>query len=585
MKRNKILSAVIAVMLAGVMLFGGTFAWQSISQTALNEVSAVMNPGGRLHDDFTDVTDEDSDLTRVYNKDVYVENFTELVNNGVQVYARVRLDEYMEMGPGAGLLNEDGTEKSDKNQAVSLVEGAELANKKTWTPHVFGEDDVFHQYWSWEFGGETVYMPTFNKNKDSLEADINGSFAENFEDYLSYAVGDTESLVALYDADNDPDGNEEKDELAEAGISAEDVINRKNPLDASWDKYVERVEETHTAKATLSAEIISLADWQAMVEADGGYDAAKHGGYWVYDEDGWAYWSAPIDPDSATGLLLSGISRTTKIINQDWYYAINVVAQFITGDDMGQDDNSGFYDVTEGKAPSAAALQLLDQIGVQVTKAEVNTADGLIAALEQGGIVTMTGDIDVAETLEIGGSTVLDLNGNTLYVTPEKTLWNEDAGAWSLISVKGEDTTLVIDGEGSIVARENDSYCVDVQDGAMVVINGGIYNGNISAVYVYEGEAVINGGTFLIQQTDPEQGYKYVLNCYDENYANGTANISVRGGTFYDFDPSSTVENTEPGHYLAEGYAVEKSDDGNTATYTVYTVVRDAAAESDAAGE
>ena len=48
-----------------------------------------------------------------------------------------------------------------------------------------------------------------------------------------------------------------------------------------------------------------------------------------------------------TGILLDGIQRTEEIINKDWYYAINVVAQFITADDMGQNNNTGFYDLDE----------------------------------------------------------------------------------------------------------------------------------------------------------------------------------------------------------------------------------------------
>ena len=103
--KKKVATTATALALAGLMLFGGTYAWQSISQTALNEASDVINPGGRLHDDFNGE-----------NKDVYVENFTSLANNGVQVFARVRLDEYMEIGTNAGGLTADGTEKAPDNQ-------------------------------------------------------------------------------------------------------------------------------------------------------------------------------------------------------------------------------------------------------------------------------------------------------------------------------------------------------------------------------------------------------------------------------------------------------------------------------------
>ena len=50
--KKKIAASVGAVGLAAVIALGGTFAWQSISQQALNETMATINPGGRLHDDF-----------------------------------------------------------------------------------------------------------------------------------------------------------------------------------------------------------------------------------------------------------------------------------------------------------------------------------------------------------------------------------------------------------------------------------------------------------------------------------------------------------------------------------------------------
>ena len=49
--KKKAATTVVAVATAAALLLGGTFAWQSISQTALNEASDVINPGGRLHND------------------------------------------------------------------------------------------------------------------------------------------------------------------------------------------------------------------------------------------------------------------------------------------------------------------------------------------------------------------------------------------------------------------------------------------------------------------------------------------------------------------------------------------------------
>lgn len=553
--KKKVATSVAAVGIAGAILFGGTFAWQSISQTALNEVSATVNPGGRLHDDFVDIT-HDSDgnadySTMTYNKDVYVENFTSLADNGVQVFARVRLDEYMELGVNAGGLSADGTEKAADNQASSLIPGAKLEDKSTWTTHIPGDDDVFHKYWNWDMEGKTTYMPTFNKNKDSLAADINGSFAESFADYTSYAVGTTEDGTAVYDADDNID----------------DEIGAIEGIDLSAYETAGNIStktETHIAKETLDGSVITMTQYIKMLaDNDTSNDT---GNFWVWDEaDGWAYWANPINPDTATGLLLDGISRTEEIINEDWYYGINVVAQFITGDDIGQDDGTGFYDPS-GSAPSDNALLLLNKIGVEVNF-EVDSVDDLNTALAHGGNITLTNDITVETNLVVKEDTVLDLNGYT--ISNKTAIWEntDSSDIWSLISASGSDTSLTIKG-GMLEALENDCYAVDIRDGATVVIEGGTFVGNIAAVYVHNGSLLINGGTFSIKQLNTIAGadpYDQIINAYDANYKNGDAKITVCGGTFVGLDPS----NSNDGNLVPYRYTVTSDDTKSPIEYTV----------------
>ena len=49
--KKKLLTSAVALGTAAVLALGGTFAWQSINQTALNEASDIVNPGGSLHND------------------------------------------------------------------------------------------------------------------------------------------------------------------------------------------------------------------------------------------------------------------------------------------------------------------------------------------------------------------------------------------------------------------------------------------------------------------------------------------------------------------------------------------------------
>ncbi len=68
------------------------------------------------------------------------------------------------------------------------------------------------------------------------------------------------------------------------------------------------------------------------------------GDYWVYDTNGWAYWASPVVPETATGLLLDEVDIVREPLD-DWYYAINVVSEIGTQDDIGsKEDGTGFYE-------------------------------------------------------------------------------------------------------------------------------------------------------------------------------------------------------------------------------------------------
>lgn len=338
-KTRKTVAAIIAATLAAIVILSGTFAWQSINQEAKNETAAATkNMGGRLHDDFDG-----------NNKDVYVENFTSPTENGVPIFARIRLDEYMELGADAG-TNKDAAHRN----ATSLVAGAKINDVSTWTTHIpkatgqegtcdNGNPNTFHDYWTWKMGGETVFMPTFNKNKDSLKADINGTYAglngNPYDDYVAYTEGETKKDNAIYDNDDND-------------IDDDNVITK---------------EETHTAKKTQSATVITMEDWKNA--------GRKSGKFWVYDVDGWAYWAEAIQPGEATGLLIDSITQDIEPI-EDWYYAINVVAQFATAGDWGEDDNTGFFDTTKGVNPTKDAMFLLNQAAGEAPKVTISEQNG-----------------------------------------------------------------------------------------------------------------------------------------------------------------------------------------------------------------
>lgn len=159
-------------------------------------------------------------------------------------------------------------------------------------------------------------------------------------------------------------------------------------------------------------------------------------------------------------------------------------------------------------------------------------------------VVKLTSDIVVAESTIVTKNITIDLNGHTISNTED--IWNEDLKIWSLISVQNGGILTLLDssdaGTGTLRAKKNDCFAVDVRDGGVLIVESGHYIGNISSVYVHSGTAYINGGYYEVQQTSNINGYGETINCYDANFKNGTAKVIISGGSFYNFNPTDAAE-------------------------------------------
>lgn len=201
----------------------------------------------------------------------------------------------------------------------------------------------------------------------------------------------------------------------------------------------------------------------------------------------------------------------------------------------------------------------------------VDSYDSLVEAINSasdGDTITLNGDIDVQRTLVVTKKLTLDLAGHKLYNT--KDLWDaptEKDNNWSLISVRGTGN-LTITGNGTLDAKKDDCYDVDVQDAdASVTIENGTFVGNIHTVYVEHGTAYIKGGSYSIQQKYPDaaKADEFVLNCLDEARQDYEAKIYVSGGSFEKFNPADCKAEGEGTNFCEEGYTTTQNGD----TYTV----------------
>ncbi len=186
----------------------------------------------------------------------------------------------------------------------------------------------------------------------------------------------------------------------------------------------------------------------------------------------------------------------------------------------------------------------------------ISTFAALKAAATAGGDVKLESAIDFTQAVTVDNNKTLTVDLNKQDVANATDLWDKTPDQWSLFSVR-RGSTLTLKGDGEVIAKANDCFTVDVQDGGHLVIEDGHFNGNVHAVYVYEGVAEIKGGTFEVQQkySDADKADEFVLNCYDANRKNGTAKIIVTGGTFIGFNPGDCKAEGNGTNFVAPGYA------------------------------
>lgn len=243
-------------------------------------------------------------------------------------------------------------------------------------------------------------------------------------------------------------------------------------------------------------------------------------------------------------------------------------------------------------AESTEPLDLWFEVRADQVRDAVSQPDTLREQLAAGGYVQLGNDLQIASSapegvreedvvpqIPVTQDTMLDLSGKTLSISV-------DAGVNlpytpTLLSVMNG-STLTLDGDGTVSAEAgtNNSYAINVVEDSTLIINGGTYRGSMSAVQVEKGKVIINGGFFDLAPTCKEQApdyAKYIINCIDSAYKDGTAVVEIRGGTFVNFDPSANPEG-EGTSYVADGYKVNKEQQQSGEIW--YIVVPEETAEN-----
>ena len=282
----------VAVLVAAIML-SGAFAWSDFTQSKVNKFNGTFDADVTLHDEFDG-----------QNKNVFVEN-----SGTNTIYVRVRLDEFMKVGD------------------LQFDPSANVKDTATWTTHVYNGPSIedcgsaaagkFHSYYTWNMSGID-------------------------RDYTPGTPGMVYTKLG-------PDGK---------------VLN----ADTSYDPADPNSVNHHTAAATkpmLMSEYLRLAA-QAYGDMSAGDQAAWDNqvklGCWILDDTdtaanggGWAYWSQPLLPGTATNLLLQSVTLKQDP-SDDWIYRIDVKLQAVSLSDTVKWDNAAS---AVGYKTTAAAQELI----------------------------------------------------------------------------------------------------------------------------------------------------------------------------------------------------------------------------------
>jgi len=308
---KKMFIAITCVVMCAILVVG-TFAWTNFDSSIINQffgrgtsLDPQRAPGGTLHNDFEDGKDY---------RDIYPENW-----GSEPLIVRIRLSEYMEIGVGAGTID-----NPEKNQAISIIDGATICDVESWEPFSGNLENVirlesnegkcFRDYWKWTMGGHKIFSPA--------PYDLRGTQDLNGIDFVS-----TTSPV---------------------GVIADDLL----------DIY----------QLTLNAEIITMDEW-----INKGMPIGRH--IWVVDEDGYSYWAAPLLPGYATGLLLHKVELINEL-QDDFYYAIHVDAHMATIDDSPDNYEKFLVDASEN------AGLLVNRLADTIRQAEQTSDDDPVFTLD-----------------------------------------------------------------------------------------------------------------------------------------------------------------------------------------------------------
>lgn len=209
------------------------------------------------------------------------------------------------------------------------------------------------------------------------------------------------------------------------------------------------------------------------------------------------------------------------------------------------------------------SLESLSQIGAATS----NIIDNfIIPNFEDGGEITLQKDAMILYPIMIEKETIINLNGyniinNSVFIDESDNTRN------SYVFWVKKGGKLTIKGEGSVKSAGCEySMTIWAQGGEVTIEGGSYYNDGEGSDLIYAsmgGKVSIIGGNF-----HPCKKLEGVPGTLDEYSAlnikdadRKTSSITVKGGTFYNFNPADNFSEGPNTNFVANGYISNQIDD------------------------
>ena len=232
------------------------------------------------------------------------------------------------------------------------------------------------------------------------------------------------------------------------------------------------------------------------------------------------------------------------------------VSEYATANRTVMKNSDGTYTVSVAKIGDQGYSTLKDAVDAAKENETVTLLDDV--TINPKG----EGDVLVPQ-ITIDKSVTLDLAGHKIAYDASVASQNPSYTPAFFMVCNNADVTITGNGTIDCEAGNNGAYGINVYGGNLTIENGTFY-GAMTVAQVQKGSLNVKGGYYDLapsaKSQDPEYA-KYIINAIDSAFKDGSAIISVTGGTFVNFDPSANPEGIDTS-YVAKGYYSKDNQDG-----------------------